>query len=407
MSAIQLAFAYLLASFAILAPNATGAAEATPDVIDASPSAAEAADAIPDVIGPLIKQVNEIRMKPYCCEITGAHPSQRVADETQRICSCETCQRWAFGALRDLSFPLKSQTTPAILKQVERIFLRRSFDFFANQREKKQKAEELGVLHQWLEQRYGRTAVWPDRCALTGMPAELSLNKPFRSTVLCSCDNCQRWASTTLNLLDRQVVGPLVNGKRNQASTALEKIVTETRESRLSSRASTTYPKWLHQVTGNVQREFSCDLTSKHPEKAVMDDDAQQPKKLCQCDSCQRWALRSLRGLTGAVHGVRRLGVTDKTWQMLKASLQVSDIDFDRVEMSQIKKAEQLGVLDEFIQYRYRRTGLWPDRCAFTKLPSDKALTPRGTPLPVRPLSEMGVQCASPVARSCDSSSPG
>jgi hypothetical protein len=118
---------------------------------------ARAQDQMPDLTELLIREVNEIRVQPFCCLITGEHPIRRLRGDTdgpQTMCQCETCQRWAFGVLQRLWMTFRSSPADKALDQVERAFLSISVDTFAHQQQSLQKADELGVLREWGEQRF-------------------------------------------------------------------------------------------------------------------------------------------------------------------------------------------------------------------------------------------------------------
>jgi hypothetical protein len=171
-------------------------------------------------------------------------------------------------------------------------------------------------------------------------------------------------------------VVPLANGEKDDALAALKEILEATTGAGMDVRAITVLPHWIGKVYRNGPQPFCCETTGEHPERAVMLEDAPETKTLCQCDSCQRWASKALRGLTLTVRGARH-GVNEMTLQHLRATIEMSEVDFDGWKRRQRERAEQLGVLDEWIEFTYGRHAIWPDRCALTGLPSDQALRSR------------------------------
>ena len=302
-----------------------------------------AADPIPDPTELLLKEVNEVPAQPFCCMIAGEHPMSRLdgdSDGSQTMCECETCQRWAFGVLQQLRVPFRSSPAAKALDRVDRAFFGISVDIHAHQQQSIQKADELGVLHEWVEQRYGKHAIWPARCGLTAIPAERQLMTLPQSMTLCHCANYQRWALSTLRTLSDRVVQPLIQGEKQEALTALTEILTETRSAGRDLRANRVYPDWLRQVRGHGTQPFCCDSTGNHPERAVTADNADDNQKLCQCGPCQRWAARTLMGFVAMV-GAARYGDKEMALRLLKSNARISAKDYEGARIRERERAQR------------------------------------------------------------------
>jgi hypothetical protein len=248
-------------------------------------------------------------------------------------------------------------------------------DTFAHEQHSIQRADELGVLDEWVEQRYGKYAVWPARCDLTAIPSERQFMALPQQKTLCPCPNCQRWAFRTLSTLSDRVVTPLIDGDKQQGLDALKEILADTRNAGRDLRANTVYPDWRRQIRVLGSQPFRCDATSEHPESAVTADNVGDNPKLCPCGPCQRWAARSLLGSV-ALTSMARFGDKDMALRQLKSSARMSttERDYEGARMQEMEKARELGVLDEWVEHRHGRRAVWLDRCAVTGLYSDMAL---------------------------------
>lgn len=332
-----------------------------------------AEETIPDPMELLLQEVLAIRNEPFRCDTTGEFPNQRLTgddDDLRRLCECETCRRWARHNLFMLSTLLSHGNRERVLKTVKMILLGASTDQFACEKQQRQRAEDLGVLHDWIEYRYGRRAIWPDRCALSGIPPESRLYVFPYTTPLCSCEACLRWAYDTLHALSVRVVAPLAEGKQDEALAGIDTILEQTQ----GSDRRPPLPNWYRQVVDTGDRDYRCDSTGEHPEKTLLADDVERTKKLCQCDSCQRWASKALPGAVLPVREARR-GNHDDALERLMRHVRMSDRDSVGARMRERERAQKLGVLDEWIEFRYGRRATWPDvHCAVTNLPSETPL---------------------------------